>query len=1005
MATMTTREPRRTSRGASSRQVNMNNTRVPPGGSVRRNGSSSLMSQMHPDGIYSNERMVCGLVNMLGYNVTLHVRNGSVYEGVLSTVGPKMEILLSAGTLLRPSANGQSPKPLNREVMNMIFKANDIVCFSAANVDFDASRADSFIDSSITRNGQSTEREMKELEPWEAGTGDDASYTLDPNANGWDASEMFRKNAERFDVKSTYDENLSQYTTPLVRKNDQDYKRKEEEAERIAREIESSETYKARIALENGDRDEESKFSAVLRPGEGGANNRSVPLSRRPQISSNQNMPVHQVSAAAMQPLPRDKRTWENHRSVVSNPSVQQTCVPPAVPTHSHQRRPEINDQRVNGDVTKDRKGEGIHLRAQKAMSVSSTAISPHGPQHHAGTHPVTPQHHTGTHPVTPLQQQSCPPVNTIPQNHIQQQQGPTPLMPPPQSSQPLQSVSTIQQPSQLPVVAAATPSVPIPTPASVLQTSVASVTASLEKPEPCPASPTTQVQAQTSQPAERKSPRDKEKLEGLKDFQRNFKLEDGEDHKAERAQEKKTGLEEKKEEEKVENKLLDKVAHSNLNPNAKEFKPASYGMKPAPSPTPPRQSPVIHPSSVVSMCSPTLFSNVGILATGRQTMAQSKTYPKRAVVSVQPDPMLATGQPLLAQPSPLPTQYLFQAVPLPQGATSTIQVMPSRIAPNSVHMSHQPMDPSQVSGQPTHSAHQIFVAQQAHGPIPAHMGPHHGAQAMSHPQPAHTHMQQHQHQHQHQHQQHHPSSVPPGPQGQSGQMTPHPSASPVQHLGPNGPNPGAPQQHHGHAQGVPPTSGTPQPSLNYGQQIGLQGHPPLQPAHALPAHTHVGLSNSNHQSLHHVPVNYMTHTLQVAEGGFLALPSLAGGGQLPFSQAGPSASGPGPAHVQHNAPMGQYNVVVMPQPPPHTVNQATLSNHHHGHQYQQHHVPAASQLHNTAGQAHALIPGGMSAAIPVSGTGLVGIHHSQLPHFAPPAIYQRMPCPVEVQGKEAGHP
>lgn len=139
-------------------------------------------------------------------------------------------------------------------------------------------------------------------------------------------------------------------------------------------------------------------------------------------------------------------------------------------------------------------------------MSVSS--ISPHGPQHHAGTHPVTPQHHTGTHPVTPLQQQSCPPVNTIPQNHIQQQQGPTPLMPPPQSSQPLQSVSTIQQPSQLPVVAAATPSVPIPTPASVLQTSVASVTASLEKPEPCPASPTTQVQAQTSQPAERKSPR-----------------------------------------------------------------------------------------------------------------------------------------------------------------------------------------------------------------------------------------------------------------------------------------------------------------------------------------------------------------------------------------------------------------------------------------------------------------------------------------------------------------
>lgn len=78
----------------------------------------------------------------------------------------------------------------------------------------------------------------------------------------------------------------------------------------------------------------------------------------------------------------------------------------------------------------------------------------------------------------------------------------------------------------------------------------------------------------------------------------------------------------------------------------------------------------------------------------------------------------------------------------------------------------------------------------------------------------------------------------------------------------------------------------------------------------------------------------------------FFFLVMKAGGGQLPFSQAGPSASGPGPAHVQHNAPMGQYNVVVMPQPPPHTVNQATLSNHHHGHQYQQHHVPGEFFMH-----------------------------------------------------------
>ena len=40
---------------------------------------------------------------------------------------------------------------------------------------------------------------------------------------------------------------------------------------KLAKQIESSQAYKARIALENDDGDEEDKFSAVTRPGKANA--------------------------------------------------------------------------------------------------------------------------------------------------------------------------------------------------------------------------------------------------------------------------------------------------------------------------------------------------------------------------------------------------------------------------------------------------------------------------------------------------------------------------------------------------------------------------------------------------------------------------------------------------------------------------------------------------------------------------------------------------------------
>ncbi|UYV61387.1 ATXN2 [Cordylochernes scorpioides] len=142
-----------------------------------------------------------------------------------------------------------------------------------------------FTDTGISKfNGQVQERE---LEPWEGGTDGDSSSSLlgvetggpvGPLAplgtltsagggggqqNGWDVNEMFRTNAEKYGVTSTYDDNLIGYTVQLEKKNTPEYQRRELEAIKVANEINNSAASKNRLQLENGDDD---KSSAVVRP-------------------------------------------------------------------------------------------------------------------------------------------------------------------------------------------------------------------------------------------------------------------------------------------------------------------------------------------------------------------------------------------------------------------------------------------------------------------------------------------------------------------------------------------------------------------------------------------------------------------------------------------------------------------------------------------------------------------------------------------------------------------
>lgn len=91
-----------------------------------------------------------------------------------------------------------------------------------------------------------------------------------------DLTTFTRYNEERYGVKTSYNEDLEQYTTKLDKTDSAEYRKKEQEAERLAAEIEQNSTSRRNIDLENGDEDEEMRHSAVIRPTAASPVNRSA---------------------------------------------------------------------------------------------------------------------------------------------------------------------------------------------------------------------------------------------------------------------------------------------------------------------------------------------------------------------------------------------------------------------------------------------------------------------------------------------------------------------------------------------------------------------------------------------------------------------------------------------------------------------------------------------------------------------------------------------------------
>ncbi|XP_044053821.1 ataxin-2 isoform X20 [Siniperca chuatsi] len=217
------------------------------------------------NGVYANMRMVHVLTSVVGTKCELKVKNGAVYEGVFKTYGPECDLVLDAAHRKSPEP---SIAPRKQDIVeSIIFKASDVVVVTFKDVDLNFARKDNFTDAAVSSriNGEHKE---KDLEPWDGGEthNSDSLESLDTDvSNGWDPNDMFKYNEEKYGVLSTYDSSLSTYTVPLERDNSEEFLKREARAAQLAEEIEASATYKARVALENDERSEEEKYTAVVR--------------------------------------------------------------------------------------------------------------------------------------------------------------------------------------------------------------------------------------------------------------------------------------------------------------------------------------------------------------------------------------------------------------------------------------------------------------------------------------------------------------------------------------------------------------------------------------------------------------------------------------------------------------------------------------------------------------------------------------------------------------------
>ena len=249
-------------------------TRPPPGLSQPADTSVPARNEAVPPNPILRERFLHLTLSLVGQRVTVTHTDGTVLEGVFHTATPfadlpadkKNRFVFKAVQVIK---GDQEKVVLGSTVVVPVDKIVSVHCKSlrlgSSNGKGDAFRTDTEISSTQIDKGRDL---VAAGSAWTTGGSTGKSSRADvllgdsPRKLKWD---QFRANEELFNVQATFDENL--YTTELDKSSID--KAKIKEAERLAREIETTASTNIHIADERnqtilGDYDEEDRYSGVL---------------------------------------------------------------------------------------------------------------------------------------------------------------------------------------------------------------------------------------------------------------------------------------------------------------------------------------------------------------------------------------------------------------------------------------------------------------------------------------------------------------------------------------------------------------------------------------------------------------------------------------------------------------------------------------------------------------------------------------------------------------------